>query len=40
MLVTIGKFEYDVPAGYTALVHERTKRIMAYTTVNKSTDLF
>ena len=33
-----GKFEYDVPTGYTALFNKGVKRIiMAYTTVNKST---
>ena len=35
-----GIFEYDVPTGYTALSTKGLNFIMAYTTINKSTDYF
>ena len=35
-----GKFEYDVPSGYTALCTKGVNLIMAYTTISKSTDYF
>ena len=36
----IGKFEYDVPTGYTALSLKGLQRIMAFSTIDKSTDSF
>ena len=35
-----GIFEYDVPTGFTALSTKGLNFIMAYTTINKSIDLF